>query len=291
MKFQCNTCGSKLPSEKLKNDHVKKYHDPAFISEDPNGCQYCSSGIQHSKNFQRHLLRLHPDKKPTYLNPVLSPSPAYVNHPFRMIIYGPSDCGKTTFWSRLVVENKQEFELIIVSYNQWVPAFDAISHLVTFVRGIPDNLHSDDVKRGCTKVLIIFDDLMSDVCCSRSVTDIFTKGSHNRGISAIQVVQDLFPTTAKSCVQQRLNTDYMVLFNSNINKSQVERLSSQMYPFDRQMMLKLYCDVVSTAPYAKLIIDVRPCLPTATYHTDVSSTPSSAIRIDPTSGDDDMASE
>ena len=131
----------------------------------------------------------------------------------------------------------------------------------------PDNVHSDDVKRGHDKVLIIFDDLMSDVCCSKSVTDIFSKGSHNRGISAIQVVQDLFPTTAKRGVQQRLNTDYVVLFNSNIDKSQVERISSQMHPFNKRMMLKLYCDVVSSAPYAKLIIEVWPCLPAATYHT------------------------
>ena len=267
MKFQCNICGSKLASEKLKNDHVKKYHDTAFISEDTNGYQYCSLGVQHTKNFERHMLKMHPDKQPAASGAVLSPSPASVNHPFRMTVYGPSDCGKTTFWSRFVTENKQGFELIIVAYNQWVPAFDTIQHLVTFVPGIPDNLHTDDVKRGYDKVLIIFDDLMADVCRSKNVTDIFTKGSHNRGISAIQVVQDLFPTTAKRGVQQRLNTDYVVLFNSNINKSQVERLSSQMYPFDKQMMLKLYCDVVSSAPYAKLIIDVRPCLPAATYHT------------------------
>ena len=105
----------------------------------------------------------------------------------------------------------------------------AIPH-VKFVSGVPDNLDEESFKEGHANVLIIFNDLMEQIPAREDVTILLNKGSHHRGISAIRIVQDLFPTTSKRGVKQRINCDYFVLFNANTNKAQISRLGSQMLP-------------------------------------------------------------
>ena len=117
-----------------------------------------------------------------------------------------------------------------------------------FVSGVPDNLDDESFKEGHANVLIIFDDLMEQITAREDVTNLFNKGSHHRGISVIRVVQDLFPTTSKWGVQQRINCDYFVFFNTNTNKAQISRLGSQMLPMSKVALLHLYCHIMAGPP-------------------------------------------
>ena len=45
----------------------------------------------------------------------------------------------------------------------------------------------------CVNSLLIVDDLISQCSQSQRMSDLFTKGSHNKGISVMFLTQNLFP--------------------------------------------------------------------------------------------------
>ena len=67
----------------------------------------------------------------------------------------------------------------------WQTQFERIPN-VEFIEGLPNIENVDKTER----TLIIIDDLMN--ITNRSVTNLFTKGSHHYNCSVIYIVQNLF---------------------------------------------------------------------------------------------------
>ena len=74
---------------------------------------------------------------------------------------------------------------IVWCYGEWQRRFYSVPN-VEFIEGLPqrENFY------GTQSTLLILDDLMNET--NRSVTDLFTKGSHHRNLSVVYIVQNLF---------------------------------------------------------------------------------------------------
>ena len=172
------------------------------------------------------------------------------------MVSGATGSGKTFFVKQLLnyiasmitpVPNE-----IIWCYGIWQTAYHEISDKVIFCEGLPDIQNEDNKCR-----LVIVDDLMSEA--DKSLTDLFTKGSHHKNISVIHIVQNLFGKNK----QQRtlsLNSHYLVIFKNPRDMSQISYLARQMYPGNSKYMEEAYKDA-TTAPHGYLLLDLKQSTP------------------------------
>ena len=121
--------------------------------------------------------------------------------PANFYICGASQCGKTFLVRSMLHHCDELFEpkiaKIIFCYGEYQSAFDSMMQTIpkqtipnlTFVEGFPKNLND----MLCTNCLVIVDDLMSQCSQNQSMSDLFTKGSHHRGVSVMYLMQNLFP--------------------------------------------------------------------------------------------------
>ena len=159
-----------------------------------------------------------------------------LQHPFTLIVAGPSSCGKSTFVIRLLECRKQlcdVFTNIVWCHSE----NNAPLHLknVTFVKGVhefenPENLPT----------LIVLDDVMESAY-STNVSQLFTKGSHHRNISLVFIAQNLFHQ-GPSSRDISLNSKYIVFKNPR-DKTQNVHLAWQVYPENSSSFHKTYLDV------------------------------------------------
>ena len=106
-------------------------------------------------------------------------------------------CGKTQFVKKLIEQGEYmtngSVENILWLYGEYQSAYIALSQQfphISFIEGIPENLnkHIDPKYRN----LIVINDLMSETGNDKRITNLFTKGSHQRNLSAILLLQNLF---------------------------------------------------------------------------------------------------
>ena len=62
---------------------------------------------------------------------------------------------------------------------------------IQFVEGFPNNLY--DMTDAHDSSMVILDDLMSQCSNDQRVVDLFTRGSHHRGITVLFLTENLFP--------------------------------------------------------------------------------------------------
>ena len=178
--------------------------------------------------------------------------------PFRCIISGPSGCGKTYFVERFIrniglMTDPPPTE-IIWAYAEWQPTYDRLRPLgVQFVEGIPDTSHWDVN----TRRLCILDDLMDET--NASVTQLFTKGSHHRNISVIQILQNLFSKN-KEARTISLNSNYLVLFKNPRDNAQVSHLAKQIFPTNLKYVNQSYINATQNA-HGYLLFDLTQDTP------------------------------
>ena len=114
--------------------------------------------------------------------------------PSNFYISGQSQCGKSYLVRRLVYYLNELFHPIpskvIYCYGEYQKEFDEL-HGVDFIEGFPEDLN--ELTRGHEQTLLILDDLMSECSKDQRVSDLFTRGSHHKGISVFYLTQNLFP--------------------------------------------------------------------------------------------------
>ena len=137
-------------------------------------------------------------------------------------------------------------EKIYWHYAAWQTQFESIPN-VEFIEGLSNIKNVDKTKR----TLIIIDDLMNET--NRSVTNLFTKGSHRYNCSVIYIVQNLFNQNKENRTIS-LNSHYIVVFKNPRDVSQIVHLAKQSYPSRPKVVQEAFLDVTSK-PFGYLLFD------------------------------------
>ena len=101
----------------------------------------------------------------------------------------------------------------------------------------------------------MFDDQMIDPSKDKRIVNLFTRSSHNRNLSVIYIVQNLFHQ-GKGSHSISLNSHYLVLFENPRDKLQILTLAKQMYPRQTDFILKQHEEAVKR-PFGYLLIDLK----------------------------------
>ena len=115
-------------------------------------------------------------------------------HLTKIYISGPTGCGKTWFVRRILEEQliKPLPTIIIWVYSEWQSDYEhvwATFPHVEFVDGWREDLYSSI--RPADRNLIILDDQMDGAGDSKTLSKLFTKGSHHRNLKVIYLVQNV----------------------------------------------------------------------------------------------------
>lgn len=181
-------------------------------------------------------------------------------HPFNMLVSGPSQSGKTV-WTKQLVRHidsmcTQPPEKIIWAYGEMQDAYEEMCTWprMQLVEGLPsmESLKSEPRK----PKLLILDDQMMNVK-KDTLANIFCKGSHHWSLSCCMLVQSAFYEGLKT---PRRNAHYMVLFKNPADALQVSTLARQIFPGKKGYFMESYADATSQ-PYSYLLLDLKQTTP------------------------------
>ena len=177
----------------------------------------------------------------------------HLKHPFTGIVAGPTACGKSTWVKNLITYQKDVIdpvpEQVIWFYGEWQPLYVTLSEMVEFREGLTYLTTLNAKKR----TLVVIDDLMTET--DKSVSNLFTKGSHHRNLSVLHLVQNVFDKN-KHTRTISLNAHYLVIFKKPQDASQITHLAKQMYPGHVRFLQEVFGDATSEA-YGYLFIDLK----------------------------------
>ena len=118
----------------------------------------------------------------------------------------------------------------------------------------------------CPRLMIVPDDLDPVVphlvimdSQDKRIEIFFTRIAHHRNCSVIYIVQNLF-NQGKGHRTCSLNCQYLVLFKSPRDLSQIRFLEQQMFPGKKNFLIESYNDATEK-PYHYLFIDLKPDTP------------------------------
>ena len=181
-----------------------------------------------------------------------------LKHPFTGMVVGPTQCGKTTLVLNLIERADEAIapppERYIWCYDKFPPAADYIGKEIEFVDGLPD---VDGLLNDSKRTLIVIKDLMLET--NRSVSKLFTKGSHHRNVSVIYVSQNLYSKNKENRTIS-LNTHYLVLFKNPRDSSYIACLGRQIYPNDARHFYEAFDDA-TLQPHNYLLMDFKQSTP------------------------------
>ena len=185
-------------------------------------------------------------------------------HPFSMMVVGPSQCGKTHFVQQLLTSPRIAFPdkkpvKVYWFYNQWQPIYEDIRRVlkknIRFAQGVPDLNEDLSNIHPALNNMIVLDDLMAEAKDSPVVSKLFTQGRH-RNASVILLLQNMFP-------KGKFNTDisrnalYKVLFRSPGDRKQIDIMAEQTFAKDRPHFMKAYTQETEN-PYGYILLDNHP---------------------------------
>ena len=183
-------------------------------------------------------------------------------HPSNVLVSGPTGCGKTNFVFRLIVNNmfNTRFDRIVIVYSEWQTLYDKLKLYrpdIEFVQNFDEKLYeSFDPK---ANNIVILDDQMTNIGSSKTITNLFTKGSHHRNITIIYLVQNFYEQN-KNQRTITLNSQYIVLFKNPRGHLQAMKFGMEMFPNRANVFSDIYKDATQE-PHGYLLIDTRPETP------------------------------
>jgi hypothetical protein len=185
-----------------------------------------------------------------------------LQHPFSMVVAGPSKAGKTRFTFKLLrninsMASEKPTE-ILWYYSEYQPGYRALLAEVPglrFIQGLPD---ADELRRDTSSPrLMVLDDLMTEMKSGDKMTNLFSRGVHHWNISLVSIVQNVFFGGLRTA---RINCHYMVLFKNPGDRSQVSTLARQLYPGTSRTFVDAFADATAR-PYSYLFVDLTQGCP------------------------------
>ena len=176
------------------------------------------------------------------------------------MISGATKSGKTSWVRRLLNEKNHLFKEpsptnVHYCYGAYDPQYELIED-ASFHEGLPSKENILKWSADEDHLLIVIDDLMSDVINSKEIEELFTRGCHHNKISIIFVTQNLF-AQGRAARNLALNTSYLVLFKNVRDKSQIKYLARQAFPENTSQFMKAY-EAATNPNYGYLVLDMTP---------------------------------
>ena len=145
-------------------------------------------------------------------------------------------------------------------YSEWQTDYDMIRERypdIEFEKGWRDEIfYSLSPEQ---RNILVLDDQMDVASSSKSVADLFTKGSHHRNLTVIYLMQNVY-NHGKSQRTISLNSHYSVVFLNGRDASQFRTMAYQIYPSDGQWLVNAFTDA-TLKPYGYLVLDHHPSIP------------------------------
>ena len=184
--------------------------------------------------------------------------------PANFYICGQSQSGKS-YLVRSMLYNLEELftpvpSRIVYCYGEYQSVFDDMRSKIpniSFVEGLPEDLYQ--MLEGHQNSMIIIDDLMTQCSQNQNISDLFTKGSHHKGITVMYLTQNLFPPGKQSRTIS-LNSHYMIIFKNPRDSLGISTLARQMYPRNVNYLLDSFHDA-TREPHGYLLIDLHQSTP------------------------------
>lgn len=191
-------------------------------------------------------------------------------HPFTAIVSGSTGSGKTEWMMRLLRNldalcGVGRIRAVLYCYGelnervlelQTLTSGHAESGAITFAihAGTPSEEFVQTAAARCdSRLLLVLDDLMVGI--RQSLLDtVFTRGSHNWGVSVVLVTQHLF---AKEMRVARANAHYLVLMRNPAGELQVRTLGAQLFPRRGAYFHEAYTDA-TREQFSYLVVDMHP---------------------------------
>jgi len=182
-----------------------------------------------------------------------------LKHPFTMLVAGATSSGKTVFIKNLlnsidelmIPERPLPLKVVWaygIFQENYKVSLPNPNVLIEYVEGLPDENKKCDI--------MVIDDLMSTLSDSKSLSNLFTRGSHHKNMSVIFIVQNFF-NQGKEMRTVSLNSHYIVLMKNRRDLNQISRLGSQLYPKKKLgFFLDAYKKAMDQQDYGYLLIDL-----------------------------------
>jgi hypothetical protein len=181
--------------------------------------------------------------------------------PTSIALLGPTQCGKTTFVSRLIINAEQMFlpppVKIYYCFTSWQPLFEKLKNIVAFHEGLPGKTLMDKWSSDGYPIVVVLDDLMDQIVSNKEVLHYVTVMSHHRNITLIMMFQNIYPP-GKYARTISLNCHYLVLFNNARDKLQVMNLGRQIMPGKTGFYMDAYEKAMNMTRCNYLITDLHP---------------------------------
>ena len=191
----------------------------------------------------------------------MTPMDVRFKTPANFYVCGQTQAGKSHFTRRMLRHLEELFypvpTKIIYCYGEYQKKFDELPPNVELMEGFPDNVN--DMVRGHDHSLVVLDDLMAQCSNDQRVADLFTRGSHHRGISVLYLTQNLFPP-GKLSRTISLNSHYFVIFRNPSDSLGISTLAKQMFSGRTDYLMESFRDATSR-PYGYLVIDCHQLTP------------------------------
>ena len=245
------------------SDHLSKTHGLNCEERQPF-LQMASEELKQSG-----LVRRHPFPEPAHVRRPKrtreTQAPMYpefgFQHPFSMLVVGPTQSGKTHFVEQMFTNPLIDFPTdqdvqVTWFYNHWQPRYEAISDLgVEFEHGLPDWSETLQELNPEIHHILVFDDLMNQAVNSPILSRLFTQGRH-RNASVILLMQNMFPKGRYNTDISR-NAQYLVLFRSPSDRKQINTIADRIFAENRFKFMQVYSKATSV-PYGYVLIDNHP---------------------------------
>lgn len=185
-------------------------------------------------------------------------------HPYTAILSGATGSGKTQWLKRFLQKRKKlikpELNTVLYCYgelNSTILDLQASDSSIEIYNGVP----TEDIIREKSQkhkgLLLILDDLLCNLD-SDYLDILFTRGSHNWGVSVIVVTQHLF---TKQLRVARNNMHYLILMRNPVGELQVRNLASQIFTGENFSFFKEAYKDATKNQFSYLIINMHPTTP------------------------------
>ena len=180
-------------------------------------------------------------------------------HPTTIQISGPTLCGKTRLLLEILKEQLvQPFpHRIIWVFSEWQPDYEEARQCYPHIEFIHE--WNDEIYKAIRpedRNLLIIDDQMEEAGNSKSLANLFTKGSHHKNLSIFHLIQNMYHKGGSQRTMS-LNSHYNIIFKNPRDATQIRTLAYQMHPGNSKWFLDAFADATSR-PYGYLVLDNHP---------------------------------